>query len=39
MLQDLIMAAVNDAIKKVEEMMAREMGKFASSLGLPPGLF
>jgi hypothetical protein len=39
MLQDLVMAAVNDAMKKTEEMMAAEMGKFTGGLGLPPGLF
>ena len=39
MLQDLISAAFNEAIKKVDEMMASEMGKFTSGLGLPPGLF
>lgn len=39
MLQDLISAAVNDAVKKVDEMMTAEMGKFTGGLGLPPGLF
>lgn len=39
MLQDLISAAVNESIKKVDDMMASEMGKFTSGLGLPPGLF
>jgi len=39
MLQDLISAAVNEAGKKVEDMMAAEMGKFTNGLGLPPGLF
>ena len=38
MLQDLISAAFNEATKKVDEMMAAEMGKFTSGLGLPPGL-
>lgn len=38
MLQDLVMAAVNEAIKKVDEMMATEMGKLTSGLGLPPGM-
>ncbi|MBR3622899.1 MAG: YbaB/EbfC family nucleoid-associated protein [Selenomonadaceae bacterium] len=39
MLEDLISAAVNEAMKKVDEMMTNEMGKFTSGLGLPPGLF
>ena len=37
MLQDLISAAFNEATKKVD-MMAQEMGKLTSGLGLPPGL-
>ena len=39
MLQDLLSAAFNEATKKVDEMMASEMGKLTSGLGLPPGLF
>ncbi len=39
MLQDLISAAVNESIKKVDDMMTSEMGKLTSGLGLPPGLF
>lgn len=38
MLQDLISAAFNEATKKVDDMMASEMGKLTSGLGLPPGL-
>ena len=38
MLQDLLSAAFNEATKKVDEMMAQEMGKRTSGLGLPPGL-
>ena len=38
MLQDLISAAVNEAIKKVDDMMASEMGKLTGGLGLPPGM-
>ncbi len=34
MLEDLIMAAVNEAIGKVEEASSSTMGKFASGLGL-----
>ena len=38
MLQDLVMAAGNESIKKVDDMMAAEMGKLTSGLGLPPGM-
>jgi len=38
MLQDLLAAAFNEATKKVDDMMAAEMGKLTSGLGLPPGL-
>ena len=37
-LQDLVTAAVNQAIKKVDDMMASEMGKLTGGLGLPPGM-
>ena len=39
MLQDLLAAAFNEASKKVDEMMASEMGKLTGGLGLPPGMF
>ena len=40
MLQDLIMAAVNDAMNKAKNMMQEEMGKLTHGLNLPniPGL-
>ncbi len=38
MLQDLITSAVNEASKKVDDMLQTEMGKLTSSLGLPPGM-
>jgi DNA-binding YbaB/EbfC family protein len=38
MLQDLITAAVNGAIKRSQEMMTEEMGKVTSGLNIP-GLF
>jgi len=40
MLQDLIMAAVNDAMNKAKSMMQEEMGKLTHGLNLPniPGL-
>lgn len=39
MLQDLILAAVNEAIRKAEEMVSGEMGKLTGGLGLPGGMF
>ena len=38
MLQDLIVAAVNEAIRKSQEMMAEEMKKITGGLNIP-GLF
>ncbi len=39
MLQDLILAAVNEAIRKADEMVNGEMGKITGGLGGMPGLF
>lgn len=39
MLEDLVAAAVNEAIHKVDDMMAKEMSKITGGMGLPPGLF
>ena len=40
MLQDLVIAAVNDALTKAKDMMNEEMGKLTKGLNLPgiPGL-
>ena len=38
MLQDLIVAAVNEAKKRSQELMAAELGKLTCGLGVP-GLF
>ncbi|MFA7466872.1 MAG: YbaB/EbfC family nucleoid-associated protein [Desulfotomaculaceae bacterium] len=38
MLQDLVLTAVNDALKKAQEMMSTEMGKLTGGMNLP-GLF
>lgn len=35
MLQDLIIVAVNDALKKVEDTTASTMGKFTQGMNLP----
>ena len=32
-------AAFNESVKKVDDMMAGEMGKLTGGLGLPPGMF
>jgi DNA-binding YbaB/EbfC family protein len=39
MLQDLITAAVNEALRKSQDLMKEEMGKLTAGMGLPPGLF
>lgn len=38
MLQDLILAAVNEALKKAQEMVSQEMGKLTGGMKIP-GLF
>ncbi len=38
-LEDLIVAAVNEAVKKVETIAQDEMQKITGSIGLPGGLF
>jgi nucleoid-associated protein EbfC len=38
MLEDLIRAAVNQAIKKAKQAVADETGKLASNMGLPSGM-
>jgi len=38
MLQDLVMAAANDALRKARELLAQEVSRVAGGLGLP-GLF
>jgi DNA-binding YbaB/EbfC family protein len=39
MLQDLILAAVNEALRKAEEMVSSEMSKITGGLGGLPGMF
>ena len=39
MLQDMVMAAFNEAHKKVEGETQQKMGGLMGGLGLPPGLF
>ena len=38
MLEDLVMAAVNEGLRMVDEMMAKEMGKLTGGMNIP-GLF
>lgn len=38
MLEDLIVLAINDALKKVEMTTQQRMSGFASGMGLPPGM-
>ena len=39
MLQDMIVAACNEAVKKVEDETKQKMGGLLGGLGLPPGMF
>jgi DNA-binding protein YbaB len=39
MLQDMILAAFNEAIKKVDDEVKQKMGGMLGGMGLPPGLF
>jgi hypothetical protein len=38
MLEDLIVAAFNDAVRKVEATVQEKFAGMASGLGLPPGM-
>jgi DNA-binding YbaB/EbfC family protein len=38
MLQDLVLAAMNDVLKQVDELVAKEMGQFTGGMNMP-GLF
>jgi DNA-binding YbaB/EbfC family protein len=39
MLQDMVMAACNEAVKKVDDETKQKMSGIMGGLGLPPGLF
>jgi DNA-binding YbaB/EbfC family protein len=39
MLQDMIVAACNEAVKKVDEQSQAKMGNMLGGMGLPPGMF
>ncbi len=38
MLEDLVAAGVNDAVRKVEVMVQEKMSGFSAGMGLPPGM-
>ncbi len=38
MLEDLLAAAVNDAVRRVEAISQERMAGFTSGMGLPPGM-
>jgi nucleoid-associated protein EbfC len=39
MLQDLLLAAVNDAVEAAKNLEEERMGSLTGGMGLPPGLF
>jgi hypothetical protein len=39
MLQDLVMAAVNEGVRKVDAAVQSQLGGLLGGMGLPPGLF
>jgi DNA-binding YbaB/EbfC family protein len=39
MLQDMIVAASNEAVKKVDDEIKGKMGGMLGGMGLPPGMF
>jgi nucleoid-associated protein EbfC len=39
MLQDMVMAAFNEAVKKVEAESQKKMSGMLGGMGLPPGMF
>jgi hypothetical protein len=38
MLEDLVLSAVDGALKAAKEMAAKEMSKLTAGMGLPPGM-
>ena len=39
MLQDMVVAACNEAVKRVDEETKQKMGAMLGGMGLPPGMF
>ena len=38
LLQDMVLAAVNEALERSRELAAQELGALTAGMGLPPGL-
>lgn len=36
--EDLVAAAINDAVRRADELYEKEMGNATSGMGLPPGM-
>jgi nucleoid-associated protein EbfC len=39
MLQDMVLAACKEAVKKVDQQIQQKMGGMLGGMGLPPGMF
>lgn len=39
MVQDLLMAAFNEALRKSQDMVAQDMNKITGGMKMPPGMF
>lgn len=39
MLQDLLLTAINEAVRQADEMMNKEMSKITGGMGIPGGMF
>jgi DNA-binding YbaB/EbfC family protein len=39
MLQDMVLAACNEAVKQVDAQIQQKMGGMLGGMGLPPGMF
>lgn len=39
MLEDLVTAAVNEAVRKIDDMASQEVNRITGGMGLPPGMF
>jgi len=37
-IEDLVAAAVNDAVRREKEMNKEQMGKLTGGMGMPPGM-
>lgn len=39
MLEDLVTASVNEAVRKIDDMATQEVNRITGGMGLPPGMF